>query len=145
MQTKHLCVLIYIWTKVEVGAPWNRFKPSSKIFLLTVPRQYLFVDHLCYLYLLFVMLWRLFIAALWLPEGESADLLDSCLVFPIKRNSRGEHPAALKLPLLPLSFPFCPYFHFDIKKIVISYFLLYKITFCYLNESYNCMLYYELF
>ena len=23
------------------------------------------------------------------------------IVFPIKRNSRGEHPAALKLPLLP--------------------------------------------
>ena len=23
------------------------------------------------------------------------------VVFPIKRNSRGEHPAALKLPLLP--------------------------------------------
>ena len=42
MQTKHLCVLIHIWTKGEVGAPWNRFKPSSKIFLLTVPRLYFF-------------------------------------------------------------------------------------------------------
>ena len=31
MQTKHLCVLIHIWTKGEVGAPLNRFKPSSKI------------------------------------------------------------------------------------------------------------------
>ena len=38
MQTKHLCVLILIWTKREVDAPWSRFKPSSKIFLLTVPR-----------------------------------------------------------------------------------------------------------
>ena len=36
MQTKHLCVLIHIWTKSEVGAPLNQFKPSSKIFLLTV-------------------------------------------------------------------------------------------------------------
>ena len=35
MQTKHLCVLIHICTKGEVGAPLNRFKPSSKIFLLT--------------------------------------------------------------------------------------------------------------
>ena len=32
MQTKHLCVLIHIWTKGEVGAPLNWFKPSSKIF-----------------------------------------------------------------------------------------------------------------
>ena len=37
--TKHLCVFIHIWTKGEVGAPWNRFKPSRKIFLLTVPRR----------------------------------------------------------------------------------------------------------
>ena len=39
MQTKHLCVLIHIWTKGEVGAPLNQFKPSSKIFLLVVPRR----------------------------------------------------------------------------------------------------------
>ena len=32
MQTKHQCVLIHIWTKGEVGALLNRFKPSSKIF-----------------------------------------------------------------------------------------------------------------
>ena len=25
MQTKHLCVLIHIWTKNEVGAPWDQF------------------------------------------------------------------------------------------------------------------------
>ena len=36
MQTKHLCVLIHIWTKCEVGASLNRYKPSIKIFLLTV-------------------------------------------------------------------------------------------------------------
>ena len=42
MQTKHLCSLIYIWTKGEVGSQWNRFKPSSKIFLLTVPRRRFF-------------------------------------------------------------------------------------------------------
>ena len=29
-----------------------------------------FVDHLCYLCLVFVMLSRLFIAALWSPEGK---------------------------------------------------------------------------
>ena len=32
MQTKHLNILIHIWTKGEVGALWNRFKPSSKKF-----------------------------------------------------------------------------------------------------------------
>ena len=42
MQTKHLCVLIDIWTKGEVGASLNRFKPSSKIFLLTVPMRCFF-------------------------------------------------------------------------------------------------------
>ena len=41
MQTKHLCVLIHILTKGEVDGPLNRFKPSSKIFLLTVPRPVL--------------------------------------------------------------------------------------------------------
>ena len=41
MQTKHID-LIHIWTKGEVGAPWNQLKPSSKIFLLTVPRRYFF-------------------------------------------------------------------------------------------------------
>ena len=40
MQTKHLCVLINILTKGEVGASLNRFKPSSKIFTLTVPRRH---------------------------------------------------------------------------------------------------------
>ena len=35
---QHIYLLIHIWTKGEAGAPLNRFKPSSKIFLLTVPR-----------------------------------------------------------------------------------------------------------
>ena len=42
MQTKHLCVLINIWTKGEVGTPWSRFQLSRKIFLLTVPRRCFF-------------------------------------------------------------------------------------------------------
>ena len=36
-----------------------------------------FVDHLCYVCLVFVMLSRLFIAALWSPAGEGP--LGSCL------------------------------------------------------------------
>ena len=53
MQTKHLCFLIHIWTKGEVGAPWNQFKPSSKIFFQGCAS---FVDHLCYFCLVFIML-----------------------------------------------------------------------------------------
>ena len=39
-----------------------------------------FGDHLCYLCLVFVMLWRLFIAALWSPEGKG---LASWLLFVV--------------------------------------------------------------
>ena len=49
MQTKHLCVLIHIRSHGEVGASWNWFKPSSKIFWLTVPtcpRRYFFCGSL---------------------------------------------------------------------------------------------------
>ena len=61
------------WSTSELRqrlAPWNRFKPSSKIFLLTVPRPYFFVDHLCFLCLMFLMLSRLFIPALLSPAGK---------------------------------------------------------------------------
>ena len=51
-----LCVLVHIWTKGEVGAPWNRFKPSCKIFYWPFKGGASFVDHLCYFCLVFVML-----------------------------------------------------------------------------------------
>ena len=41
MQTKHLCVLIFIWTKGEFCAV-KLVKHSDKLFLLTFPRQYFF-------------------------------------------------------------------------------------------------------
>ena len=54
----------------------NRFKPSSKIFYLPFHGGTSFVDHLCYLCLLFVMHSRLFIAGLLSPAGkELTDLL----------------------------------------------------------------------
>ena len=55
MQTKYLCVLIHIWTKGEVGAPLNRFKPSSKIFYWPFQGGTSFVDLLCFFCLLFAM------------------------------------------------------------------------------------------
>ena len=45
---------------------------------LTIPRRDFFVNHLCYLRLVFVMLSRLFIAALWSPAGK---VLTSWLLF----------------------------------------------------------------
>ena len=71
MQTKHLRVLIHIWSKGEVGAPLNRFKPSSKIFYWPFQGGTSFVDLLCFFCLLFAMLCtRLFICALWSPAGK---------------------------------------------------------------------------
>ena len=56
MQTKHLCVLIHIWTKGEVSAPLNRFKPSSKIFLLTFSWRSFFCGSFMLFLSCFVML-----------------------------------------------------------------------------------------
>ena len=57
---------------------WNCFKPSCKIFYWPFLGGTSFVDHLCYLCLVFVMLSRLFIAALWSPAGKG---LTSWLLF----------------------------------------------------------------
>ena len=100
MQTKHLCVLIHIWTKGEVGALLNRFKPSSKISLLTVQRRCFFCGSFlsCFLILsrtsvcwcLVVTCWPLG-ARLWCPimtlsltrwypgSGVVLDCIDSCI------------------------------------------------------------------
>ena len=48
VQTKYLCVLIHIWIKGEVCVPWNRFKPSSKIFYWPFQAGTSFVDLLCF-------------------------------------------------------------------------------------------------
>ena len=66
--TKHLCVLIHIWTKGEVGAGLNRFKPSSKIFLLAVPRRCFFCGSLMLFLSCFVMLSCTSVC--WCPAGK---------------------------------------------------------------------------
>ena len=72
MQTKYLCVLIHIWIKGEVGAPWNRFKPSSNIFYWLFQGGISFVDLLCFCSVLCLLCLsaRLFICALWSPAGK---------------------------------------------------------------------------
>ena len=81
MQTKHLCVLIHIWAKGEVWAPWNRFKPSSKIFYWPFQGGASFVNHLCYFYHFFCYA---FVHALCLPAGKR---LTSWLSFVIVKLS----------------------------------------------------------
>ena len=61
------------WSTSELRvrwAPWNRLKPSSKIFLMTVRRRYFF----CGSFVLFMSsvcnALRLCIAALWSPAGK---------------------------------------------------------------------------
>ena len=105
MQTKHLCVSIHIWTKGEVGG-LELVKPSSKIFLLTVPRRYifcgsfmLFLSCICYAFACVCLLmpcghllgkgwplgsrlWCLIVSLLlshWYPgTGVVLDCIDSC-------------------------------------------------------------------
>ena len=48
----------------------NWFKPSRKIFLLTVPGQYFLCGSYVFFSLPILMLSLLFIAALWLPAGK---------------------------------------------------------------------------
>ena len=79
MQTKYLCVLIHIWIKGEVGAPWNRFKPSSKIFYWRFQGVTSFVDLLCFFCLVVTMhLCSSVLCALWSPAGK---VLTSWLLF----------------------------------------------------------------
>ena len=71
MQTKHLCALIHIWTKDEVGTvkqvealQLNIFTDRSKAVLL------LWI--ICVIYVLYFSCFRvhLFIATLWSPAGK---------------------------------------------------------------------------
>ena len=92
MQTKYLCVLIHIWIKDEVGAPLNRFKPSSKIFYWPFQGSASFVDLLCFCSVLCLqcLCARLFICALWSPAGKGLTSWLSfvvsnceCITFPL--------------------------------------------------------------
>ena len=58
--------------KGEIGAPWNRFKPSSKIFNWPFQGGTSFVDLLCFCSVLCLLCLcaRLFICALWSPAGK---------------------------------------------------------------------------
>ena len=81
MLTKHLCVLIHFWTKGEVGALFNRFKPSSKIFYWPFQGGNSFEDLLCFsVFCLQCLCARLFICALWSPAGKG---LTSWLSFAV--------------------------------------------------------------
>ena len=80
MQTKHLCVLIHIWTKGEVGAQLSRFKPSSKIFYWPFQGGASFVDHLCYFCLVFMHVCLLMLCGHLLGKGWSLGSRLWCLI-----------------------------------------------------------------
>ena len=67
----HFCFL-NIWTNGGVGAPFNGFKPSSKIFLLTVPKAVLLLWIIYIISVVFLLCFRvrLFTDALWSPAGK---------------------------------------------------------------------------
>ena len=71
MQTKHLCVLIHILTKGEVGAPLNGLSPPVIYFYGTFQGVASFFDYLCYFCLVLLCFHaRLFIYALWSPAWK---------------------------------------------------------------------------
>ena len=75
------------WSTSELRvrlAQWNWFKLSSKILYWPFQCGTSFLDHLCFLCLVFLMLSRLFIAALWSPARKVLSswlLLVMCIVF----------------------------------------------------------------
>ena len=72
---------IHIWIKVEVGAPLNRFKPSSKIFYWLFQEGNSFVDLLCFsVWRLLCLCVRLFICVLWSPAGKGLTSWLSCVM-----------------------------------------------------------------
>ena len=65
MQTKHLCGLIHIWAKGEVGAPWIGLSPPVKYFYWPVQGGAL-LWIVCVNYVVCLSSFR----ALWSPEGK---------------------------------------------------------------------------
>ena len=62
--------------------PWNLFKPSSKIFLLMVPRRYFFCGSFMFFSVLCLLCLCLFICALWSLAGKG---LTSWLSFVVSK------------------------------------------------------------
>ena len=82
------------------------------MLLLAVPRQYILVDYLCYFCIVFVMLSRLLIAALWSPAGKG---LTSWLSFVVLNCVVVTFPFGIlcQVRYLIVSFPdFCPFLTF---------------------------------
>ena len=78
MRTKHVFVFIHIRNKDSAGTITS-LSPPVKYFLLAVPRRCFFVNGFCYLCFVFIMLFYLFIAALWSPAGKGLTSSLSCV------------------------------------------------------------------
>ena len=133
MQIKHLCLNPHL----NLGWSWRRETGLSrpvKYFYWPFQRWYLFVDHLCYLCLMFVMLSRLFIAALWSP-GKG---LTSWLLFVMFNFTFVPFPCGIlgqvwylivSIPDLWSPFLLCWFILRASKRIISLYWGLWKINF----------------
>ena len=73
-----LMLLLFQSSGLRVQSPSIGLSPPVTYFYLPFQGGTSFVDHLCYLCLVFAMLSRLYIAALWSPAGKG---LTSWLLF----------------------------------------------------------------
>ena len=80
--------------------PLNRVKPFSNIFFTDRSK----VDHLCYFYLVFAMLSRLFIAALRSPAGKGLTSWLSFVMFKVGK-------VWCLIVSIPDLFPFLTFIH----------------------------------
>ena len=76
-----ICVLIHSELRARLARRKTGLSPPLKYFYGPFQGGTSFVDHLCYLCLLFVMLSCLFIAALWSPAGKGLTSWLSFVIF----------------------------------------------------------------
>ena len=132
MQTKLLCVLIQIWTKGEVSASWIGFKPTSKIFLLTVRRRCFFcgsfmlcLSRSCYVV---VRVCLLMLCGHLLGKGWPFDPRLWCLIVKLSLS----HLYMYQVWCLIVSIPDrCPLSYFQCDKNWLKT-MVWKLYFCYL-------------
>ena len=139
MQTKHLCVLIHIWTKGEAGAPLIRLKPSSIIFFTDCSKAVLLLWIIymlfmsCFVILLCTSVWWCLVVACW----ERAGLLAIICGVYLRRN--GCHlPIGIlgQVWCLIVSIPdLCPLFYFHLYVLLSTYLWFISLLYLDLNEA----------
>ena len=126
MQTKYLCFLIHIWMKVEMGVPWNGFKPSSIFFndrskaCFLCKSFMLFLSCFCYAFVRICLL---------MPCGHLLEEATYWLPFVMSKLWSGHFPIGILgqvLCLIVLISDLChlSYFQYNINTKFTMYFYL---------------------